>query len=94
MTRADVLADSRVASVTPRFLRRCRDLAQFWAFIKFELATYQERRAFIWGEFAPSLELAERALAAPSDIQVSGLLDQPDLASVHLCWQKALERHP
>ena len=36
----------------PRFIKTCTDLAQFWGFIKARYSTYQQRREFIWQEFA------------------------------------------
>ena len=37
----------------PEFIRRCRDLSQFWNFIQPKHPTYRERRTFIWEEFRP-----------------------------------------
>ncbi len=34
--------------IAPKFLRTCRNLRQFWHFIKYEGGTYGERRQFIW----------------------------------------------
>ena len=45
--------------VSPRFLKTCRDLSQFWQFIKHEYGTYGERHKFIWDSFRPLLERLE-----------------------------------
>ena len=36
----------------PDFVRTCRSLGQFWAFIK-KLPTYAERREALWNAFGP-----------------------------------------
>src|SRR4051794_21150719 len=37
----------------PDFVRRCRDLGQFWGWIKYERSTYPERRTLLWDAFRP-----------------------------------------
>jgi hypothetical protein len=34
-------------------VRRCRDLGQFWGWIKYERSTYAERRTLLWDAFHP-----------------------------------------
>jgi len=46
-------------STLPSWVRKNRDLSQFWQFIKDKFPTYAERRAFIWNEFNPLLEFLE-----------------------------------
>lgn len=76
----------------PRFLRTCRNLPQFWQFIKFKYNTYAERREYIWGEFNPMLEAIERGALAPSDAIVTQKLKNFDAAHVRDAWSKALDR--
>lgn len=90
--RQVVLAQSTLEPYVPRFLRTCRNLAQFWQFIKFEHGGYAERRKFIWEQFRPMLELLERGGAAPSDELVSIALEAFDAAHVQAAWSKALDR--
>jgi hypothetical protein len=42
-------------SKLPDFVRRCRDLGQFWGFVKYERGTYAERRNLLWDAFHPRL---------------------------------------
>jgi hypothetical protein len=53
--RSDLLNDARLKAKLPRFLHTCRDLFQFWQFIKYEYSHYAERREFLWNEFRPAL---------------------------------------
>ena len=87
-----MLSDALLDPHLPTFLRTCRNLAQFWQFIKTKFATYAERRTFIWSAFRPLLEILERRSPAPSDGGVTQTLEQFDASHVHAAWSKALER--
>lgn len=85
--------DNQVTSqLLPRFVRTNRDLSQFWGFIKYELAKYQERRDFIYSEFAPLLDFLEGKYKKPADPSISEGLKSFDEEGVHSVWTKALER--
>lgn len=86
-----VLDDALLASLTPRFVRTCRDLPQFWQFIKHKFSTYAERRTFLWKEFEPLFDALEND-AAPSDDLVSDTVQRYDSAHIQSTWSKALER--
>src|SRR4051794_40798994 len=43
----------------PDFVRRCRDLGQFWGWIKYERSTYAERRTVLWDAFHPLIDYLE-----------------------------------
>jgi hypothetical protein len=73
-------------------VRTCRDLAQFWSFIKYEKGSYAERRELIWGSFAPLLDRLEGKDSRPSDTPISDGLRNFDADGVHAIWAKALER--
>lgn len=90
--RQALLSCQQLEALTPSFVRTCRDLDQFWQFIKFKFAKYKERRDFIWGEFRPLFDKLEGVGAAPSDELVTGALKTFDSAHVHEAWSKALER--
>ena len=90
--RQMLLANSSLDSLAPQFLRTCRNLSQFWQFIKYKYATYAERRDYIWAEFNPLLEALERGAVAPSDTAVTQTLDKFDAAHVQAAWSKALDR--
>lgn len=90
--RQVVLAESSLEAYVPRFLRTCRNLAQFWQFIKYDHGSYAERRQFLWNEFRPMLEMLERGGQTPSDQVVSGAIEKFDSAHIQAAWSKALDR--
>lgn len=90
--RQALMADARIASLLPSIVKANRTLDQFWGFIKPKFATYAERRAFIYAEFQPLLDILEGAGAAPSDAGVTHALGKFDGAHVQAAWAKALER--
>lgn len=73
-------------------MRTCRSLSQFWQFIKYEYATYAERREYLWDQFRPLLEALERGGVSPSDAVVSSALEEYDAAHIQAAWSKALDR--
>lgn len=85
-TRVDVKAK------LPEFIRRCRDLQQFWGFIQPKYPSYRERRAFIWEEFRPLVEYLEAQDRSPGVAPITEALQSFDPANVHAAWQKALDR--
>ena len=90
--RQVVLAQSALEPYVPRFLRTCRNLAQFWQYIKHEFDNYAQRREFLWEQFRPMLEVLERGGTSPSDQVVSTALEAFDSAHVQAAWSKALDR--
>lgn len=90
--RQVLLSQATLEPYIPRFVRTCRNLGQFWQFIKQKFGTYAERRAYLWDEFRPMLELLERGGTAPSDQVVSVAIEKFDAAHVQAAWSKALER--
>lgn len=87
-----MLDQSSIAAVVPNFVRTCRNLAQFWQFIKYESSTYAARRQYIWTEFKPMLTVLERANSTPSDKVISGVIEKFDSSHVQATWSKALDR--
>ncbi|MBN5161007.1 MULTISPECIES: abortive infection family protein [unclassified Stenotrophomonas] len=90
--RSSLMSNSSVESLTPRFVRNCRNLDQFWQFIKFERSSYAERRQLIWDAFRPILETLERASISPADHIFADKLSTVDASHVQSSWKKALER--
>jgi hypothetical protein len=69
--RHQLLTVPEIVPLLPRFLSTCRDLSQFWNYIKAKFSTYQERREYIWGEFAPVLAKLEGYPSFPAHPPVS-----------------------
>ena len=89
--RHEIVNNSLLKDIAPRFLRTCRSLGEFWQFIKYEYASYAERRQFIWSAFR-LFERIEGSKATPADQTVSVALEKFDSETVHRLWLKAIER--
>lgn len=90
--RRELLERDDIANKLPDFLRRSRDIGQFWEFIKHELKTYAERRTFIWNGFHAALEYLETNERNPSADHIASTIENFDPDTVHSLWQKALDR--
>jgi hypothetical protein len=90
--RRELLDDPIVGPHLPAFVSKCRDLGQFWSFIKNAFSTYQERREFLWDEFDKALEIAETGGNAPADASIEDTLQVLGTGSVVKLWHRALRR--
>jgi len=87
--RRQLIDHPAISELLPAFIRRCRDLGQFWQFIKHEYATYKERREFLWESFRPLVDELEALDRSPAAIPIGVALEAFDPGQVHLIWQKA-----
>jgi hypothetical protein len=90
--RAYLIKNISYRELLPSFIRMNRTLEQFWQFIKGKFPSYAERRSYIWSEFSPLLDYLENKAFRPLDGFASETLKSFDEESVHIVWQKALER--
>jgi hypothetical protein len=90
--RAELLRNPLTKDGLPKFVHTCRDLGQFWQFIKYKYGTYAERREYLWGEFRPLLEALESRPNAPVHISDEQLLSRLSSETVQSVWNRALER--
>jgi hypothetical protein len=90
--RFKFLRDPETANKLPSFVRTCRNLPEFWDFIKPKYAHYHERRAFIRDEFDPLLAMLEAEARSPSDASISETVQAVNSAYIQDVWKKALER--
>ncbi len=90
--RAVAMSTEYIKAELPHFVKNCRNLDEFWAFIQPKFKTYKERREFIRDAFAPLLLTLEQDKEAPCDTVVSYFLTAVDSAHVREAWHKALER--
>jgi len=90
--RGALVADPTASRLLPSFVRTCRDLGQFWGFIKKRFRSYAERTDFIWAEFQPLLDHLEQDKEMPAESAISDLLGTLDEAHVHEVWTRALDR--
>lgn len=90
--RQNIMADSVLCELLPRFVRVHRDLDAFWSFIKNEAPTYEERRGIIRAGFTPIMDHVEGRARAPGDVATSDALQSFDADGVYAVWAKAMAR--
>lgn len=90
--RHELMAIPRIAKLLPRFVHVCRDLSEFWSFIKPKFSTYAERRDYLREEFDPLLSMLETESRTPSDAAISATVKAVNSAYIQETWHKALER--
>jgi len=90
--RHNLLANPRIAKALPRFVHNCRNLFEFWSFIKPKFGTYAERREFLRDEFDPLLTMLEADTRTPSDAAITVTVGTFSSSHIQEVWQKALER--
>jgi hypothetical protein len=90
--RVLVTENASLRDIVPKFLRTCRNLSQFWQFIKYAFGSYAERRQYIWDSFRPLIERIESGGQTPADESVSSSLKAFNAETVHQVWSKAMER--
>jgi hypothetical protein len=73
--RDALLRHAELRPVLPRFIFDCRDLEQFFQFVRDGRGTYADRKEFIWKSFRPAFELLESGfhLGGTTVPAVSGL---------------------
>jgi hypothetical protein len=90
--RRELLDHPRTKTRVPDCVRKCRDLTQFWQFIKPKFATYAERRQFIYAQFSELLDAVESQrdeLIVHSDQKLLAKLSSEVVQTV---WSRALDR--
>ncbi len=95
--RSSLTENIDTQNLVPDFVRRCRNLDQFWAWIKRETddlqnGIWETRRQIIWEAFNPLLDRLEQSISTPSDAIISDQLEVLDEAHVSEKWTKALKR--
>jgi hypothetical protein len=90
--RSKLLSHTELKQLTPEFIYTCRDLKQFWLFIKRKFDHYSERREFIWGSFTPLLNYLEQTGNSPSDQLAGHSIKESGQAYIALEWEKRLQR--
>lgn len=90
--RRELTALPRIEKMLPQCVRVCRDLSEFWGFIKPKFDSYAERREYLRVEFDPLLSKLETEFRTPSDEAISATVQAVSSAFIHEAWRKALER--
>jgi hypothetical protein len=89
--RDELVAEPRVSQRLPTFVRACRDLGAFWAYIQPKFGGYAARRAFIREEFQGLLDDLEHDMPA-ADREVTEVLRRLTTDSVREVWERAQTR--
>jgi len=95
--RAELLADPRIGPVAPGFLKQCRDLDDFWPYVRNAVpdppggGVWAARRAHVNDALGPAFDIAERAGHA-SDDDIAEALSELSADRVQLAWQRAVQR--
>jgi hypothetical protein len=90
--RSELVRNPLTKQDLPKFVHTCRDLGQFWQYIKYKFGTYAERREYLWAEFRPLLEALEARPNSPFHISDEQLLSKLSPEAVQSVWNRALER--
>lgn len=90
--RQKVVQEPIISRYIPRFINTCRDLGQFWQYIKNKFKTYQDRRDYLWGQFHPLLTFLEKGGTDPSSISVTDILEKIDAPHISEAWRNAYNR--
>ncbi|MDA7746015.1 abortive infection family protein [Psychromonas sp.] len=90
--RQHLIANPNYSELIPRWLKKNRNIDQFWLFIKNKFTTYAERRVFLNDELNPLLEFIETNQTLPPAKSIDEVLSKFDASGIHFVWQKALER--
>jgi hypothetical protein len=90
--RLILMRDPTLLPWVPEVVRQNSDIGQFWGFIKYEYATYRERRRSIWDAFRPLIDYIESEDRSPGVAPITAALKKFDPENVHAVWQKALDR--
>ncbi len=90
--RRELIELPRITTHLPQAVTICRDLGEFWAFIKPKFVTYVERREYLRQEFDALLRMLEADSRSPSDSAISATIQAAELSYIQDAWQKALER--
>ncbi len=85
--RTKLIGNKTLEKLLPDWIKTKRTIDQFWTFIKGRFSTYQERRQYLWEEFAPVLNYLETKSTSPLEESIAF-----DEVHIHTQWQKALER--
>jgi hypothetical protein len=90
--REELSAVPRVQEKLPKCVHICRNLSEFWSFIKPKFPTYDQRREYLRNEFDPILTMLEMELRTPSDAGTTATVQAVSSTFILDAWKKSLER--
>lgn len=90
--RRELRADLGMRPLLPSFINSCRDLPQFWGYIKNISGQWEPRRQHVRDALNPLFDYVEGTDRKPVDAVASDALAKFDADGVAALWQKALDR--
>jgi uncharacterized protein YfkK (UPF0435 family) len=90
--RHELTAIPRIAKLLPRSVQTCRNLSEFWSYIKPMTQKYAERREYLRNDFDPLLTMLESESNMPSDGAITATVQALSSTYIQEAWHKALER--
>ncbi len=90
--RRELLSSLGIAKLVPQVVHVCRNLSEFWSFIKPKFAKYAEREDYLRKQFDPLLTMLESESRAPSDAGITATVEAISSTYIQEAWHKALER--
>jgi len=91
-SRQELINEPLIKDKLPRFITTCRDIHQFWSFIKQNSGTYKGRREFLWSSFSPLMEFLENNGSEPTHRSVEEALKTINSPNVSKAWKTAYNR--
>jgi serine/threonine-protein kinase len=87
-----ILLGSSIASLVPEFIRKSRDLSDFWAFIQPLLPTYRERRSYLNEHFEKILEQVDTTdLEQVANLEIGERLGRGGFGEVYRFHHRLLD---
>jgi len=90
--RQELISSSMVKGLLPDLLCDCRDLRQFWLFIRDGYRSWDKRREYLRKEFNSLFKFLERLRSTPSDRATTIALRRVDMSHIQEEWKKAIDR--
>ncbi|MEX1029977.1 MAG: abortive infection family protein [Paenibacillaceae bacterium] len=93
LLRDRIVKVEKIKKLLPRFFMSCRNLDEFWGYIKQQSPSYQGRRDFLREGFHDVLTYLENEPDTPSDdLITNSLVGKVNAIYIKDAWTKALER--
>ena len=90
--RKELIGNDYIADKLPPYVRKNRNLTQFWHNISSSTSTYKERRTIIWDSFSELLTFLEVEDSTPGEISINKKLSSISEGYIEEEWKKALAR--
>jgi hypothetical protein len=90
--RRHLKANDDIRNRIPHCVNDSQSLEEFWASIRADYGTYEQRRIYLKKEFYNIIEYLELKETSPNDEIITGLFVKLNLGEINRQWKKALGR--